>query len=363
MKTVKRNIPKKLLMVSRILDSKDPVGSFTQQWAKKIVSKVECLYFICLEAYNVTIDDQNFKYFSMGKEKGYGRLRLLLNYYKYLFKLMKDVDVFFGHMNSMYTVLAVPVAWIYRVRVISWVAFGPGANFMIRLNALLSDWMVTATEDSLEINSKKKKVVGHGIDVSTFRPFSDNKREKKIITHGRLSEIKNQKTLLRACSHISDTMRKRRWKIEIFGRAPTEKSRNYKAGLKKLAEDLSISDLVTFKDPVSNYEVPEILNKSSIFVDMTSVGGAGKSVLESMATETITVLCTDTFNDHLGEELTEALIYRPKDPKDLAEKLKNLIDLIESDRNRAAEIGRDLRDIVVKHHNLDTLMEKILSLY
>ena len=363
MKRKKRADTRKMLMVSRILDSNDPVGSFTQRWAEVLASKVDYLYFICLEAYDVTIKAKNFKYFSLGKEKGYRRPRLLINYYRYLFKVMGDVDGFFGHMNSLYSVLAVPLAKLYGVKVISWVAFAPKPNFLIKLNILLSDKMVTASEESLKTTSPKKEVIGHGIDVSIFQRKEDVKRNKKIIYIGRLSPPNNSEIIFEAVGLIGQTIREKGWKVEIYGSTPTYASREYKGELVALTDRLKINDILEFKEAVPNHMVPDILNESSISVNMVSTGGAGKSMLESMATETITVLCTDTFNDHLGEKLTETLIYRPKDPKDLAEKLKKLISLIESDKNKAADIGRELREIVVKHHNLDTLMEKILSLY
>ncbi|MBN1574756.1 MAG: glycosyltransferase family 4 protein [Deltaproteobacteria bacterium] len=344
------------------MDSKDPVGSFTQRWAEVLAEKVDFLYFICLEAYDVTVRSKNFKHFSLGKEKGYGRVRLLFNYYRLLFKLMGKVDGFFGHMNSLYSILAVPVAYIYGVKVISWVAH-MNINNTIRLNSYLSNVMVTASEESLNIDSRKKRVLGHGIDVVKFSRDSKIKRRKRIVTIGRVTSVKDNETLIRSIHLIADTLRERDWKLEVIGSSPTPESKEYREKLLKLADGLKISDLVDFLPEVSNDQVPGILNGSSVFVNMQSKGGAGKAVLESLATETITVLCTDTFNDHLGEELTEYLIYKPGDPKDLAEKLKNLIELMELDENKAVEIGRDLRDIVVKHHNLDTLMEKILSLY
>jgi glycosyltransferase involved in cell wall biosynthesis len=349
-------------MVSRILDSRDPVGSFTQRWAEVLAEKVDYLYFICLEAYDVTVGAENFEYHSLGKERGYGKIRLLFNYYRLLFRLMGKVDGFFGHMNSLYSILAVPVARIFGVRVISWVAH-MNINHTVRLNSYLSDVMVTASEESLRVNPRKKRVLGHGVDVAKFSRDKKIKRRKRIVTIGRVTPVKDNETLIRAVSRIADLLREKGWKIEMIGSSPTPESKEYREKLIGSMDDLEISDLVDFLPEVSNDEVPGILNGSSIFVNMQSEGGAGKAVLESMATETITLLCTDTFNDHLGGKLTGALIYRPRDPEDLAGKLKNLIDLIESDKSGAAGMGRDLRDIVVKHHNLDTLMDRILSLY
>lgn len=348
-----------ILMVSRILDSKDPVGSFTQCWAEVLAGKVDRLYFICLEAYDVTVKTDNFEYYSMGKERGYGRFRLLINYYRYLFRIMGKVDGFFGHMNSLYSILAFPVACLYKVKIISWVAH-MNINFTIKLNSYLSDIMITASKESLDVNPNKKRVLGHGIDVTRFKRDGSIDRGKKIVTIGRITPIKDNETLINSVYLIADLLREKEWKVQIVGSSPTPESKKYKDDLLRLIEELDISDLIDFVKPVANSQIPELLNKSSIFVNMQSKGGAGKAVLESMATETITVLCTDTFNDYLGEKLTDLLIFNEKDPKSLAEKLKRIIYL---DEKSAKETGVKLRDIVQKHHNLDTLMDKILLLY
>ena len=358
-KNKKGEKPQSILMVSRILDSKDPVGSFTQRWAEVLAKKVDRLYFICLEAYDVTVKADNFEYYSMGKEKGYGRFRLLINYYRYLFRLMGKVDGFFGHMNSLYSILAFPVARLYKVKIVSWVAH-MNMNITIKLNSHLSDIMITASQESLDVNPKKKKVLGHGIDVSRFKRDGNIDREKKIVTVGRITPVKDNETLINSVYMIANLLREKKWKVKIVGSSSTPESKKYKGDLLKLIDELNVSDLIDFVKPVANSQIPELLNSSSMFVNMQSKGGAGKAVLESMATETITVLCTDTFNDHLGEELTDLLIFKEKDPKSLAEKLKRIIYL---DEKRSKEMGVKLRDIVQKHHNLDTLMDKIISLY
>lgn len=351
--------PLSILMVSRILDSKDPVGHYTERWAEALAGKVDRLYFICLEAYDVSVKAENFEYYSIGKERGLKGLRLLINYYRLLFTLMGKVDGFFGHMNSLYTVLAVPVAKVFGVKVVSWVTYIE-VNFLIRLNTLLSDVMVTASTDSLKINTKKKVALGHGIDLDLFKRDKVEKRKREMVSLGRISRIKDYGTIIEACAGISEKMRREGWSYKIYGATLNPGNRQYARELRELIGERSIEDIVEINDPVPYEEVVKVLNRSSIFVHAQPFTAIDKAPLESMATETITVMYNPAYKELMGGELSGLLLFRKGDPRDLAKKIEKVMEMDEVERE---DIGRRLREIVVKNHNLDLLMERLVSIF
>jgi hypothetical protein len=79
-----------------------------------------------------------------------------------------------------------------------------------------------------------------------------------------------------------------------------------------------------------------------------------------MATETITVMYNPEYRKVMGDELSELLLFKKGNPRDLAKKIGKFMEMDEAERE---DIGRRLREIVVGNHNLDLLMDRLVSLF
>ena len=101
-----------LMMVQRV-DEDDALLGFTVMWIRALAARVERLYVLALETGEADLPD-NVIVYSMGKERGNGNLRELLEFYRGLGKTIRDVDVVFSHMIPRYTWLAAPYAALFR---------------------------------------------------------------------------------------------------------------------------------------------------------------------------------------------------------------------------------------------------------
>ncbi len=61
-------------------------------------------------------------------------------------------------------------------------------------------------------------------------------------------------------------------------------------------------------------------------------------------------------NKSLEGKINNKLIFRDQDFKDLADKLKNILTLPAIDKE---ELGKELRNYILKEHGLDLLVKKI----
>ena len=93
----------KLLIITQKVDIADDNLGFFHKWLEKFSEKLEKLYIICLwkGEYNFP---KNTIVYSLGKEKGYSKLRQLFNLQKFLLKCLPELDGVFIHMCPIYAV-------------------------------------------------------------------------------------------------------------------------------------------------------------------------------------------------------------------------------------------------------------------
>ena len=104
-----------------------------------------------------------------------------------------------------------------------------------------------------------------------------------------------------------------------------------------------------FIGKINNQDLVGVYQSHEVFVHLSQTGSVDKSLLEAMACG-LPVLSA---NESSGSFLPEELIFHKDDAGDLAVKIK-----------RVSKLGlRDeLRQYVVKNHNLDNLIEKISAI-
>jgi len=217
--------------------------------------------------------------------------------------------------------------------------------------------ILTPSKESCS-GSKKIVVTGHGVDTELFKPSLLTSSDKKTILYtGRITPIKDIETLVEALDILVHQKGMENIKVKLVGSPVDESEKKYAVKLKNFIQEKKMKNYMEFIGSVSHKEIVKFYQESDVFVDMIAGGGAGKTPLEAMACETPVILCTSTFNELLGEYKNE-IIFKEKNPKDLAEKLLNCFNFSEEKRK---DFGRLLRSIVVNHHNLDNLIDKIIN--
>src|SRR5690606_12909793 len=101
--------PVRVLMLTRRIDRDDPRAGFAHRWVEALARypRVEGVDVICLEMGEHALPP-NVTVASMGKERGYGRLREMVEFARAINRVIRRTDVIFGHMIPRYVVVAAP---------------------------------------------------------------------------------------------------------------------------------------------------------------------------------------------------------------------------------------------------------------
>ncbi|MBU2579484.1 glycosyltransferase family 4 protein [Patescibacteria group bacterium] len=349
----------KLLMITRKVDRDDAQAGFTYGWVKKFALNVEVLKVICLEKGNLEGLPDNVEVFSLGKEKGKNRFREFINFQRGALRFIREVDGVFCHQNPEYTILIAPYAKIFRKKTVTWYSHKE-INWKVRLINILADKIVTPTQEGFGLESKKKNVVGHGIDTDLFRPAVNKKKRDvfRIISIGRISPIKDYKTLIKAVDILRSNQKfTSAIKVSIIGSPGLPSQQSYFDEIKQIIHDKKMEDIFEFKGAIPNQELYKYCQESDLSVNLCPTGSPDKAVLESMACGLPVLVCNKTFIDDFSP-YADLLIFNEKDPIDLSEKVFNL-----AQSDKMEEIGKHLRKQSVQNHNLDNLVLKIINVF
>ena len=90
---------------------------------------------------------------------------------------------------------------------------------------------------------------------------------------------------------------------------------------------------------------------------MSQTGSLDKVILEAMSCGTPVISCNDAATAILAK-YRDNLIYQSRDYRELAAKIKNIMDWDEEKKRR---IKNELRQIVVKHHGLNNLISRLAN--
>jgi len=345
----------KLLMITRKVDKDDAQAGFIYGWVKKLGEKVNQLKVICLEKGNTEGLPKNIEVFSLGKENGKNRIKEFINFQKGALKFVKQVDGVFCHMNPEYTILISPYAKIFRKKVVVWYSH-KAINWKVRLINILADKIVTPTKDGFGLKSNKKIVIGHGIDTELFKPAQNKEKNDifRIISVGRISPIKDYKTLIKAIDIVNKNIN---IKVDIVGGLGLDSQQNYFKELQSIIKEKKLENVISFKNLIPNKELPKYYQDSDLSINLCPTGSPDKAVLESMACNLPVLVANETFKKDFGL-CAEQLIFKHSDSEDLAQKI---IDLTEN--SQLEGIGKHLREEVVRNHNLDNLMNKLIYVF
>ncbi len=136
-----------------------------------------------------------------------------------------------------------------------------------------------------------------------------------------------------------------------------ESDRLYETFLREYLVKKNLASFVVFVGPRSNHEILPYLREAHVFANMSRTGSLDKAMLEAMAVGTPVVSCNEAIEGVFGEYAVK-LMYPTGDGTALAERLRSIEEMPFEEYQRFAEA---LRGIVVEHHQVDTLMAKIVQ--
>lgn len=346
-----------LLIITQKVDINDGNLGFFHGWLEKFSKKLDEVYVICLwkGEYNLP---KNVQVFSMGKEKGVSKIGQFFRLQKYLMQILPKVDGVFVHMCPIYAVASFPLAKIFRKKMILWYLH-KSVGWKLRMAEKLVDKILTASEESCRLKERKKiRIVGHGSDLSRLEKPKTKSERFKIVSVGRISPIKDQKTLIIATDILVNKRNIRNIEIRLIGEAVDAPEKKYSQEIKKMVEEKNLGDFIEFLGAVPHEKMPEIYRDSDLVINLSQTGSIDKVVVEGINSGTMTFTCNEAFRGILEKKY----IFEKENPQALVDKIIQAMN----DKNfekRAIESVESERKALESHNlnNLDNLIDKIIS--
>ena len=206
-------------------------------------------------------------------------------------------------------------------------------------------------------------IIYNGIDAQRFKPnasSADRQLIKKqyslgsgpvIGTISRLSEVKGHKYLIGAFGILLKSIPDAR--LLIVGDGP----RRYRDSLISQAENLALSEKVLFSPACSDTSIP--LSIIDVFCHPSLQEGLGLSILEAMAMERA-VVASDVGGIYtLIKHNVNGFLVPPMDEQALVSAIIQIL----SNPDRAAQMGKLSRQMVLENFTLDIMRDKVMEVY
>lgn len=335
----------RLLITTQAVDRTDPVLGFFHAWIEALASRFEQVVVICLREGEHALP-KNVQVYSLGKEKGRASsLSYALRFYRRLWQLRGRYDAVLVHMNPEYVVLA---GWLWRLsgkRVVLWYVH-KSADLKLRFASLFASAIATTSPESLRLRTKKKVIVGHGIEVASYpAAHTLDPAHPRLLSVGRISPTKNQLLILEAFERLSARIPGAT--LSIAGAPVTKADAAYEEDLKEKAERLA--QVVMMHGPVTPERMPALYGTHDLLLHASDTGSLDKVVLEALASGVRVVSASEAFR---GMDLPVS--HAPKDAQALADAA---LRSLEAPWDAAAA-----RERVARAHDLQALIGKLAGL-
>lgn len=233
----------------------------------------------------------------------------------------------------------------------------PRQTLGLRVASALSDAIVAVSEDaSRRLGSEgmppsKCRVIHNGVDVEAFSPGGRWRRPAgcRVISVGRLAEVKDYPTLLRASRRVAEVLPG--FALEIVGDGPDRES------LEGLRSELGLTERVTFLG--GRPDVADRLAAADAFALASTSEGLSISLLEASAAGLAVVATRVGGNPEIVEHGASGLLVPPGDPDALAAALISVL----SEPHRLRDMGRAARRRVEQFFDVRDVMARYEALY
>ncbi len=281
-----------------------------------------------------------------GLRNGFSTLRLgILN----LIKLRPDVV--FTHMADLQAALLAPAIRFLRIRHVFWYAHAHNSKFL-KCASLFVNVLVSSTQGSMPIKSRKVCLIGQSIDTSLFKFSRVNvKKSGRYLHVGRIDSSKQIGLICEAYLEVFSDENES--SLTFIGSSSNPKSKSYQQQIYSQYEDAISVGKINFLAAVPRKSLPEVYSSYDVFIH-AFIGSLDKTLLEATAVGLPVV----TINPEYGSEFG---MWSPGDSRSptLQEELAAFL------RFDADEIFREVNRrklIINQFHSQDLWISKLLCL-
>jgi glycosyltransferase involved in cell wall biosynthesis len=346
----------RLLFLTQVLDRGDAVLGFVPRWIEGFAKHCERVRVVALEVGDVAGLPTNVDVREVGRKGLFGRY---LRNRRFLREALLDerFDAVLAHMVPRYSLLAERTARRAGARTFLWYTHG-GVDERLRRAAACVDKVFTASEESLRLDTPKKVVTGHGIDLRHFVVNGEEPaRPARLLAVGRLTPAKDPLTVIAALGIL--VARGHDVHLDLVGAGLVASDADYRKRVDEQIEVGGLQGRVVLHGPVPYREIPPLYRRCTLLVSASRTGSVDKVVLEAMACSRPVVTCNDAF-PRLFRELgsdAQALAFEPGSASQLAERVERLLTAPAASR---AALGERLRALVARDHEVEALLERLV---
>ncbi|MCB9450333.1 MAG: glycosyltransferase family 4 protein [Anaerolineaceae bacterium] len=347
-------MPGRLLLFNIRTDADDHILGFTTPWINALAAHYDAVDVLTMHAGRLAVAE-NVTVYSVGRERGYGAARRLVNFYAILLRLLltRRYTACFAHMMPLFAALGGVPLWLAGVPVTTWYTHRQVTRHL-RWALRFSRRVVSAVPESFPLPTPKLRATGHGVNTDLFCPPPESPESSRplVVQVARLMPIKHQGTLLRAASSLEVD-------IVLVGGIPDGGDDSYARELHSLADALGITGRVTFAGEQTAEEVRDWYWRAAVAVNLSPPGLFDKAALEGMACALPTLISSTAFIPLAGAYTAQLLVDSPEDVAGVTARLRDLLALSPQERRA---IGLALRQAVIEQHSMQSLIPRLVNI-
>ena len=210
---------------------------------------------------------------------------------------------------------------------------------------------VTVVSEAMKTRASLKdaEVFSSGVDEEFFE-ISPDYTSKTVLYTRSFEPVYDAQTLIKCIPLVVEKVPRARFIIAGTGSQESE--------LKDLAQSLDISRHVEFPGLVPNKDVVSLMKKASVYVSTATADGTSIALLEAMAAGLIPIATDIETNRNLIRHEKDGFLFKPKDEKDLADKLFSALT-VKIPEGTLEEKKSELRDTIY----WSNIAKKFIALY
>lgn len=218
-----------------------------------------------------------------------------------------------------------------------------------------SKYTASVIRRAYKIPEEKLKVVYRGIDTKHFseRNIKGKYNNHSILFVGGNMERKGVRYLVKSLHLVAKRFPDSR--LVIIGKC----SGMYKRGLLEAAASSGVLEKITFINHVKTEEIQSYFRKANVFVLPAIEEALGQVLMEAMSTQTPVVASRTGGIPEVVIDKKTGLLARPKDHKDLAEKIIRVFE----DPKMAEMMGKEGQKRVYRLFESERMVEETLKIY
>jgi len=343
----------RLLVLTQIIDPKDPALGIYHKWVASLAQKFEHVEVICLTLRKYDLP-QNVTVQSLGKENTSGnhfvkRLKYIFRFYFLIWNARRAYDAVFVHMNQEYILLGGLLWKALGKKIYMWRNHYAG-SFLTDIAASMCDKVFCTSRFSYTAKYKKTIIMPVGVDLESVKmDISIERLPRSIIFSGRLDSSKRPHLLIKALSILK--MKGVTFDKATFMGGPSKSDASYPEELRIQAEKGGIGNLVEFVGAIPNTETFRYYRSRDIYVNCSRSGMFDKTIFKALASGCTVLTSSIDFKDLAGDEY----FYKDGDAEDLAQKLEKFLQITEEEHFRL--LGK-LKNLI-ERHSLPVLVNQL----